>query len=216
MYDIVEHQVASRFYDRDASGVPTRWVQQVRHTLKSLGPKVLATRMVRDYVEKLYVPAAVAAATLSADKFAGASELAHWRTAVLAAWPGVSVAYVESQVDGDPELGGVLHLRAEVGLNGLSTDDVDVQAVYGNVDNDDRLIDVSTSSLTFVEDGDGIVRFEGDIPLERTGSFGYTVRVLPKNPMVANPAELGLVATRLDPVGLASRARGGRWQALLK
>jgi starch phosphorylase len=39
------------------------------------------------------------------------------------------------------------------------------------------------------------VRFEGDIPLERTGSFGYTVRVLPKNAMVANPAELGVVAT---------------------
>ena len=31
----------------------------VRHTLKSLGPKVLATRMVRDYVERLYTPAAV-------------------------------------------------------------------------------------------------------------------------------------------------------------
>jgi starch phosphorylase len=195
LYDIVEHQVASRFYDRDASGVPTRWVQQVRHTLKSLGPKVLATRMVRDYVERLYLPAAVAGAELSADKFAGASELAHWRNGVMAAWPGVSVAYVESQVEGDPELGGVLHLRAEVHLNGLTTEDVDIQAVYGSVDNDDRLTDLRSHSLVFAEENERVVRFEGDIPLDRTGSFGYTVRVLPKNPMLGNPAELGLIAT---------------------
>ena len=194
LYDIVEHQVAARFYDRDVNGVPARWVQQVRHTLQSLGPKVLASRMVRDYVEKLYVPAAVAAEALATDKYAGASELAQWRNAVLAAWPGVSVDYVESMVDGDPELGSVLRLRAEVNLNGLGAADVDVQAVFGTVDNDDRLIDVRTQSLAFVTQGSDL-RFEGDIPLERTGSFGYTVRVLPKNAMLDNPAELGVVAT---------------------
>ena len=36
---------------------PTRWVEMLRHTLKSLGPKVLATRMVRDYTRQLYAPA---------------------------------------------------------------------------------------------------------------------------------------------------------------
>ena len=50
LYDLIENEVAPRFYDVDADGVPTRWIEMVRHTLKSLGPKVLATRMVRDYV----------------------------------------------------------------------------------------------------------------------------------------------------------------------
>ena len=67
LYDLIEHQVAPRFYDRDENGVPTRWVQMVRHTLKSLGPKVVATRMVRDYVQQLYAPAAQSAARLSAE-----------------------------------------------------------------------------------------------------------------------------------------------------
>ena len=46
-----------------------------------------------------------------------------------------------------------------------------------------------------VEQIDGTSRFEGEVPLERTGGFGYTVRVLPKNDLLASPAELGLVAT---------------------
>jgi len=195
LYDLIERQVAPRFYDRDSGGIPGRWVQMVRHTLKTLGPKVMATRMVREYVHRLYAPAAASAARLSASDYRGAKALAHWRSNVLAAWPGVKVLHVESHVEGDPQLGGDLHLRAEVTLNGLPSEDVDVEAVYGAVDAEDRLTDVSTLSLVQVENGDGPPRFEGDVPLERTGSFGYTVRVLPHNDLLATPAELGVVAS---------------------
>jgi starch phosphorylase len=195
LYDIIEHQVAPRFYDRDETGVPSRWVQMVRHTLKSLGPKVVATRMVRDYVQQLYAPAAQSAARLSASDYKAAKALADWRQDVLNAWPGVTVLHVESQVDGDPQLGSALHLRAEVALNGLSPAEVDVQAVYGGIDAEDRLVDVNTVSLAYAGPIDGTSRFEGDVPLERTGTFGYTVRVLPKSDLLASPAELGLVVT---------------------
>jgi starch phosphorylase len=147
LYDLMANQVASRFYDRDLSGIPSRWVQMVRHTLVELGPKVMATRMVRDYVERLYAPAAAAAMNLSKNDYASAKALAQWRTGVVDAWPGVKVVHVESHVDGDPQLGGQLHLRAEVDLNGLDPVDVDVSAVYGSVDEDDRLIDVRSVSL---------------------------------------------------------------------
>jgi glycogen phosphorylase len=195
LYDLIGSQVAPRFYDRDGKGVPTHWVQMVRHTLKSLGPKVLASRMVSDYVHQLYAPAALSAARMAADDFAAARQLAAWRNAVLAAWPGVSVLHVDSQLAGESQLGAVLTLRAEVALNGLSPDDVDVEAVFGGVDMDDSLTDFRTVSLKSVDVTDGTSRYEGDVPLERTGAFGYTVRVLPKSELLASPAELGLVAT---------------------
>ena len=86
LYDLIENDVAPRFYDVDEDGVPTRWLEMVRHTLKSLGPKVLATRMVRDYVRALYAPAAGNARLLNSD-YAGAAELAAWKKKVKAAWP---------------------------------------------------------------------------------------------------------------------------------
>jgi len=49
-------------------------------------------------------------------------------------------------------------------------------------------------SLSPIDPSDGPSRYGGDIPLERTGSFGYTVRVLPSNDALAGPAELGVIA----------------------
>jgi starch phosphorylase len=132
---------------------------------------------------------------VSADDFAAAKLLSAWRTEVLAAWPGVRVDHVDSQIDGDPELGGTLRLRAEVELAGLNADDVEVEAAFGTVDADDKLSAIETVALELAEKSDGRARFEGDVPLARTGSFGYTVRVLPKNALLASPAELGVSAT---------------------
>ncbi len=116
LYDLLENQVAPRFYDVDADGVPTGWVEMLRHTLKSLGPKVLATRMVRDYVRELYAPATGHARALNSD-YAGAVDLAAWKRRVLAAWPDVRVEHVESSgVNDAPEVGAVLSTRAFVAL----------------------------------------------------------------------------------------------------
>ncbi len=169
----------------------------VRHTLKSLGPKVLATRMVSEYVRRLYAPAAASSSRMVADEFAAARSLATWCREVEARWPGVAVLHVDSLLSGTgaAQVGESLTLRAEVALGGLSPADVDVEAVYGPAGADDRLTDISTVSLAAVGDGDGLHRYEGEVPLERTGGFGYTVRVLPKNDLLASPAELGLVAT---------------------
>ena len=194
LYDLIEHQVATRFYRRD-NGIPTQWVAMVRHTLATLGPKVLATRMVRDYVEQLYAPAARSARVMIADDYAKATELAAWRSRVVGAWPEVDVLYVDSSVEGDPQLGGTLRLRAEVALGGLALDDVEVDAVFGSVDAEDHLLDTESIALTAGESVDGATFFEGDLPLRKTGAFGYTVRVLPRNPLLASPAELGVVAS---------------------
>jgi starch phosphorylase len=196
LYDLIENNVAPRYYDR-TGGVPTRWVQMVRHTLKTLGPKVLADRMVREYVERLYAPAGESSERMFAHDFAAARELAAWRADVVAKWPAVAVLHVDSQLSGsgDAQVGDKLTLRAEIALGGLSPQDVEVEAVYGAVDPEDRLTEVETVALREVGATDGTTRFEGEVHLERTGGFGYTVRVLPKTPLLASPVELGLVAS---------------------
>lgn len=195
LYDLIENEVAPRFYDVDDEGVPSRWIEMVRHTLKSLGPKVLASRMVKDYVNKLYVPACTAARTVSADP-ARAASLAAWKHGVREGWPGVRVEHVESSGVADvPEVGSEIQVRAFVALGSLSPDDVDVQLVHGTIAHEDDLVDVVPVSMTLAESYDAARhRFEGTLRLERTGPFGYTVRVLPKHELLATPAELGVVA----------------------
>jgi starch phosphorylase len=195
LYELIENEVAPRFYDLDAEGVPTRWVEMLRHTLKSLGPKVLATRMVRDYTKQLYAPAAKVSRALNAD-YNGARELAAWKAKVRANWPAVRVEHVESGGIGDaPEVGAMMNVRAFVSLGELSPDDVAVQVLHGKINADDELIDTTVDELHVAESYEGgRYRFDGDITLATSGAFGYTVRVVPRNGLLISSAELGVVA----------------------
>ena len=95
-----------------------------------------------------------------------------------------------------PQIGETLHVRAYVSLGDLTPDDVDVQVVHGHgAATRDELHDVGVESLDHVESyEDGRHQFAGDLRCARTGSFGYTVRVLPKHPGLASTSALGLVA----------------------
>ncbi|MBO0842622.1 MAG: alpha-glucan family phosphorylase [Nocardioides sp.] len=193
LYDLIEHEIAPRFYDRSADGLPIRWLEMMRRTLTSLGPKVLATRMVGDYVHQLYAPAAAAARSLAGD---GAEELAAWKSRVLSAWEGVRVEHVEGDGVGNfPSVGETLTVRAYVALGGLSPDDVVVQLVHGRPTDGDELDPAWLSRLSVAEAYDGDrYRFEGQHTLERSGPFGYTVRIVPRSRHLASVAELGVVA----------------------
>ncbi len=195
LYDLIEHQVAPRFYERDADGVPRRWTAWMRHTLATLSPRLSADRMVREYVERLYVPAARSERAVSASSYAGGRELAAWIERVRSGWSAVHVAHVESGgVDAVPQVGDELHVRAQVELGSLSPDDVKVEVVYGPTRDEDRLVDISRTRLDLEQAEDGRATFAGTVRLARAGSFGYTVRVVPRHTLLATPAELGLVA----------------------
>jgi starch phosphorylase len=195
MYDLIEHQIAPRFYDRGDDGVPHRWVQSIRHTLSTLSPSLSADRMVREYVERLYIPAATAEEAVSAASYQPARELAAWKARVTEAWPAVTVTHVESGgVDAVPQVGDTLHVRAQVELGGLTADDVSVEVVYGRARDGDRLVDTQHTELELTAESGGVSTFVGTVPLGRAGSFGYNVRVVPRNPLLASAAEMGLVA----------------------
>jgi starch phosphorylase len=101
-----------------------------------------------------------------------------------------------------PQRGDRLALRAGVRLGELSPEDVVVQVVSGTTAADGSLVDVRLHELEVAEesgavvpaDAVGRVPYAGEIVLDRSGSFGYTVRVVPRHPLLARSAELGLVA----------------------
>ncbi len=57
LYHLLETEIVPAFYDRDASGLPRRWVRIVKEAIRSVTPAFSARRMVKDYVTRLYVPA---------------------------------------------------------------------------------------------------------------------------------------------------------------
>jgi glycogen phosphorylase len=207
LYDLLGQSVAPLFYDRGPDGLPQRWLEMVAHTLRTLGPRAQATRMVREYVTSLYLPAARSSQALAdgGSRFAGARELAAWKDRVTKAWPGVAIEHVEAE-DGEQSPGARLVVRASVALGELSPDDVTVQLVYGPASEEDEISDPSFVDLELEGDATagGAARYVGEAELGRPGPFGYTVRVLPRNPLLAAPAEMGLITLPNAPAGMTN------------
>jgi starch phosphorylase len=201
LYSLIERSVAPKFYDRDERGVPVRWVEMVRHTLEVLGPKVLASRMVRDYTEKYYAPAAQSLRRTAQPReedgvpFGAAWDLATYRQRAHSAWPKIQITDVDSTgLPDTPLLGSELTLSATVQLAGLRPDEVSVQAVLGRVDAADALVNPVTVPMPHTGTGEGGTEiFSTTTPLPVAGPVGYTVRVLPHHPLLASDTELGLV-----------------------
>ncbi|MEU7531569.1 alpha-glucan family phosphorylase [Saccharothrix sp. NPDC042600] len=191
LYDLLGNQVAPLFYDRGENGVPTRWLSMVRHTLASLGPAVQASRMVREYVESLYAPAASSAASVVGEGYRGAKELAAYRQRLRASWTRVRVLDSDLTLNGSaaPLLGTSVGVRARIELAGLEPSEVDVQVVLGKVGDSDELYDVVTHTMHYSGNGN----YDIEVPLPHAGAVGYTVRVLPRHDLLASPAELGRV-----------------------
>ena len=54
LYRTLTEQVIPTFFDRDAGGVPRRWIQMVRRAMVTLVPQFSTSRMVAEYTKKFY------------------------------------------------------------------------------------------------------------------------------------------------------------------
>jgi len=57
LYTILEQQIVPAFYERDRDGLPRRWLQIIKESMRSVLPQFSARRMVKEYVRDMYLPA---------------------------------------------------------------------------------------------------------------------------------------------------------------
>ncbi|HET7523499.1 MAG TPA: hypothetical protein VFJ79_05075, partial [Acidimicrobiales bacterium] len=178
---------------------PRGWVTRMKASIRSLGPKVGASRMVRDYLTEMYEPTARQSDLLAADSYVRAKSLAQWKKHVLAAWPEVKVVDVDADVAGAAvDLGGERRVTVEVTLGSLTTEDVAVELLHGPVAPGDEIAEAQVVKLQLQDPKDGaqsgLVRYGGSFRCDKAGRHGYTVRIVPDHPDLSAPLELGCVA----------------------
>jgi starch phosphorylase len=197
LFDVLERQVVPLFYDRPDGAVSPGWVRRIKSSLGSLGPRVGAPRMVRDYTRLLYEPAARRVDSLTASSYERARALARWKAKVSAAWAGVRVVTVDSEAT-PADLGAKRRVDAVVVLGSLDEGDVTVELAHGPVGADGELAGASVAPMAPVgaasaEDG-AALRYTATFACEQPGRYGFTVRVVPSHEDLASGSEMGLAA----------------------
>ncbi|MEX0768302.1 MAG: hypothetical protein WD029_07515 [Microthrixaceae bacterium] len=202
LFELLEMQIVPLYYG-DSDGVAegnsvadtsSGWLTRVRENFRTLGPFVSAHRMVRDYVEGLYVPAAARAEQLTSNNFAGAKSLAEFHQRIQAEWHQVHVDRIEINED-IADLGTHRQVTASVSLGALHPSEVDVQLLVGHVGPSGELEHTQTVSLeVHGPESDNHLLYSGTALLGTAGRMGVTARVVPRHDLIEVPIEFGFVA----------------------
>ncbi len=102
LYSLLEDEVVTCFYERDAQGLPRRWLAHIRASMAQLTPRFSTNRMLFEYVRDAYLPAAAAYRRRTEDGGRVALDLARWDHTLRHHWREVHLAQLqaESRADG--------------------------------------------------------------------------------------------------------------------
>jgi glycogen phosphorylase len=186
LYAVLEREVVPAFYDRDAAGIPHAWVARMRRSMADLTSQYGASRMVREYLDRAYLPAAQALRERVADGVAAAKAMAAWDRHLHRAWPGVHI--------GEPDF-----IRQDDGWEvSVPVYLGEIPAAYVRVEGyADPTGGASAEVIALAHDGPipgaaGGYVYRGRIPGTRPAE-DYTVRVIPSLTGVLVPAETTLI-----------------------
>jgi len=194
IYDALEKEIVPNFYDRGPDGLPRNWIARMKASMTDICSQFNTHRMVRDYTEQSYIPADTRLKIFTAQSMERAVSLAHWKEKMSKTWPKIRIVNVESTSPDELEVGANLQVRASVRLGDISPDDVDVQLYTGPVDGQTNIRNAQNITMACAHsNGQGIHLYTGSIPCTSSGLHGYSLRVLPKNPDMVNPYQLGLI-----------------------
>jgi starch phosphorylase len=152
--------------------------------------------MVKEYTERLYIPAARSYENFSHDGCGAATQLSQWKTRMRKDWPQVQISDVRVTNKDRQNIfvGEFVEISARVHLGAVDPRHVRVEAYHGEADNGDIRNPTATAlNQTSQSDTEGNYIYQGSVPASESGTYGFSVRVLPTHPHLMQTHELRLI-----------------------
>jgi glycogen phosphorylase len=186
LYRLLEADVIPEFYDRDESGIPRNWLRRVRASLSLLTAQSSSDRMVKDYVEQMYLPAARSFRLRTSDGGAAAGELYEWNLHLAENWRVHfgDVHFVES--------GDRWAFTVNVCLGELSPDAVRVE-LFADGSGNERPTVIAMQRRGSIPGAVNGFQFVAETPRDRPAEH-FTPRVVPWHPVAFIPQEAVQIA----------------------
>ena len=205
IYRTLEEEIIPSFYERDESDIPTRWVKVMKRSIVSCAPRYSTQRMVIDYCELYYMPAADQGLVFGGEGFSAAKQLVEWKRRINHNWHEVHLEAQKSlrSDSGALYVGDPIALEVKLWLPGdLATEDVKVEAVYGAPDSHGEIQDPSVAPLDLAPGAPASlpaesasraetlpVTYRGALVPQASGRLAYGVRVRPHHRLLISPLD---------------------------
>ncbi len=181
LYNALENEILPCFYDRNNGSLPGAWLKKMKASMKMTMESFCSLRMVSDYEQRYYLPAAERHDALMAGNADQARQLAERIKRLRSLWPEIRINPPVSKTEGPYRVGDRFHVTVEISLGRLQPDEVDVELYYGILESLDKLSTSRVAPMEVLQDlENGNYLYGCDLVCEISGRFGYTVRVSPR------------------------------------
>ena len=181
LYTLLEQEVIPEFYNRDEAGVPVGWIRRMRESMARLTPAFSATRCVREYTEKHYVPLAAAYLRRSSNGCGTAESLLHWHRQLSDRWSRLRFGAVHVETEEEEH-----HFQVEVYLEEMDPDAIQVELYADAFDTGVPVRHVMARGEPLV--GENAFRYSATVRANRPAS-DFTPRIIPFHPEAFIPLE---------------------------
>ena len=197
LYHTLENDIIPLFYQRQDDRLPRNWITKVKSSMKKLGPVFNTQRMVLNYFDKYYLPAFDKKNLLLGKGKEKVKALTEWKDKLKKNWNSIKIISTEAAITNKTVFVNEEYpVNAEIYLGDLTPGDVEVQLYYGPLDKTDNPHFYSTVVMknSSNKTTNGNYNYVGKIICAKSGQTGFTIRILPKNNLLINQFELGLVS----------------------
>lgn len=194
LYDLLEQEVIPLFYDRDEEGIPRKWVARSKDAVRLNCPHFNTARMVREYAERAYFAASDRYGAMIGSQYQAAQDLAKWKKRMFEQWYDIKIEDIDIAEPGDLQVNQTIPVKARINLAGVTANDVEVQLYQGAIDASGQIVNGVPVVMDFQgKDNSGLGIYTANVTYTSSGLQGLSLRVLPHNPLLSNPYEMGLI-----------------------
>lgn len=194
IYDTLENKIIPMYYEKDEDGISSRWMQTMKESIISTGGKYSTSRMLTDYVDKLYIPLCNLYNNYYAE-LGKVGELNEWKKSLMNAWDNIEITQENNLDNITLDAGNNIEVRCKVKLPNINKDNIEAQVYYGKISENGTVDDISIIPMELEEadEESKIYTYKAKVNLINGGNYGYTFRVMPKHEMILDSANLDLI-----------------------
>ncbi len=194
LYRTLEEKIIPTYYDRENSNISQKWIGFMKNSIVSTGGKYSTARMLVDYTNQYYMPLAKLTKKYYLD-IDNVAEYNGWKKDLYRNWKDIKITQTDNFDNITIDAGNKIEVGCEVELPNIDIENIEVEVYYGKILENGIVENVSIipMELTDSDEEQRKYYFTAKIELTTGGNYGYTFRVMPKNEMILEPANLDLV-----------------------
>ena len=195
IYATIESEIAPAFYNTDSDGLSSEWIEYIKNTVAQVACNFTTNRMLTDYINQYYNPQSERTASLVADDYRLARQIAAWKKHLRREWQNVGVISMVKPDSSheDIALGKEFNAEVVLSIGDLQPEDVGVELLFASSDSKGALHIQERFEFTPKEYNDGVVRYEASLLPQTTGLYQVAARIYAKNPLLPHRQDFELV-----------------------